>query len=106
MEDTLQRLLAVELKAQKLVDKAMEERDLTIERAREEIRAAEERLNARIPEIRQSFQEKAELRASQTVAELQRRFQERFDQLQQMADNLHEDALGAALALVVDVNRI
>lgn len=102
MEDTLKRLLDAERRAQVLVDQAIEDRDRMIEQARDEVRLAEEGLDLRIPELRSSLALKAEERARQTVAELQRRFQERKQQLEVMAQASREDAVEAAMGIVLD----
>ena len=101
MDETLKRLLDAELEAEKLVDKANRERDELVELAREEARNAEQRFEARIPELRYSFQSKAESRAKQTIEELSRRYQERHQQLIAMASEGREESIEAALSLLV-----
>ena len=81
MEDILKRLLDAELRAQGQVDQANTERERMIRQALADARAAEERFDARIPELQASFMEKAEERAHQTIGELQRRYEERKQQV-------------------------
>lgn len=102
MEEVLKRLLETEHQAEALVDAAQAERDLIIRATQEEARAAEQQLEARLPEMRASFRNKAEERAQQTIAELTRRTTERQRELRQLAETHEEDALAAALVLLVD----
>lgn len=98
MDDTLKRLLDAEVAAQKLVDEALHERDRIVAKAREEARGAEQRFNARIPEIQEAFRGKAEERARQSIAELQRRFEERRAAMEDAARRAQDQALEAALS--------
>lgn len=106
MEDTLKKLLDAELRAQALVQQAFKDRDLMVEKAQEEARSAEERFTARIPELRASFLSKADERADQTIAELQRRYEERCEQLRSLAEERRQDAAAAAVAILLDVSRV
>ena len=102
MDNTLQRLLDTEIKAEKLVDEAVRERDRMMERSLEEVRLAEARFDARIPEIRASFLDKSEQRIEQTVAEVSLRYEERIKELESMAEEAREDAIKAAIALLLE----
>jgi len=97
MKDILKRLLDAELKAQEFVNQAKQQRDLIIKEAQEEVQRAEERFNARIPEIYSSFENKAQERAAQTINELQRRCDERCLELAKEAEQHHQIALEAVL---------
>ena len=105
MEDTLKRLLEAELEAETIVDQALEKRDRLIEQAREEARSAEERLDARLPELRASFMSRAEERARQAIAESERRYGERHEYLKSMAQERREEATREALAIILDPSR-
>lgn len=105
MEDTLKRLLDAELQAQALVDKAFTERDRLLQQAQQEVKVAEQRFEKRVPEIHASFLSKAEQRAEQETAELQRRLQEKQLELERMARQRMDDAVQAALALLVGSDR-
>ncbi len=98
MEDTLQRLLQAELQAEALVTKALEERERITREALEEARLAEGRLKARLPEIRESFMEKARQRVEQARAEMGLRYQERSHRLR----NIAEEAIEAAVNILLD----
>ncbi len=102
MDDTLQRLLDAEVRAEKIAKQAEDERERMIQGALLEARAEEQRFESRIPELHRSFIEKAENRAEQTVAELKRRYDERHAQLRSLAEEREDEALDAAFALLVD----
>ena len=102
MEDTLQRLLQAELQAEALVTKALEERERFTREALEEARLAEERLEARLPEIRESFMEKARQRVEQARAEMDLRYQERSHRLRNIAEEARDEAIEAAVNILLD----
>jgi vacuolar-type H+-ATPase subunit H len=91
MEETLKHLLAAESAASKLVEKAQTESERLVQTTLHEARQQEERFAARVPELHSAFLEKSDQRAQQTVAEMERRFQERLTQLRDAAEK-HEDA--------------
>lgn len=101
MDETLQRLLNAELRAQEIAQRAEQERRRVVQEAQEEARAEEQRFLARVPELHASFVEKAEARAAQTVKELRRRYDERHSRLRNLAEAHEEEALAAALKLLV-----
>ncbi|WP_428609672.1 ATPase [Sedimenticola sp.] len=102
MDQTLQRLLDAERKAEAIVRQADEERDRIIQGALQEAHAEEERFEARIPELHRSFIEKAEQRANQTNNELKKRYDEHHVQLRNLAEKHENDALEAAFQLLTD----
>ena len=102
MDNILKHLLNVELEAEKLVKDAIDERENIMAKSLEEVQMAEERFDARIPEIRQSFITKAEQRVEQTIAETKRRYEERSQQLESMAEASRQEALQAAIAVILD----
>jgi V/A-type H+-transporting ATPase subunit G/H len=102
MEESLQRLLDAETKAQEIHSKAEAAREHIIQRALQEAKAKEEHFEARIPELHKGFMEKADSRAEQTVAELKKRFNERHAQLREYAEVREHDALEAAFAVLID----
>jgi V/A-type H+-transporting ATPase subunit G/H len=101
MDNTLQRLLDAELRAEKLAQHAEAERERIIQGALLEAQAEEERFKARIPELHAAFVDKAESRAEQTIAELKRRYDERHAQLRDLAQEREDDALEAAFAVLI-----
>jgi len=102
MDDTLQRLLDAEMRAEKIARQAEAARENIIQGALLEARAEDERFESRIPELHSSFINKAKTRAEQTVAELKRRYDERHAQLRNMAEEREDTALDAAFALLID----
>lgn len=96
MDDTLKRLLAAESAASELIDNAQKESEHLVHTALHEAHLQEERFHARVPEMRAAYIDKSDQRASQTVAEMERRFHERFDQLRKDAEAHEESALVAA----------
>ncbi len=105
IEDELQRLLDTELQAEALVKEAELKREQMIRKAREDARAAEQQFEARLPELRASFMEKAEERAVQSVAELARRYEERRAQLRSQAKSREDEAVKAAVELLLDTEK-
>lgn len=75
MEDTLKRLLAAESAASELVDKAQADSEHLVQAALQDARQQEARFTARMPELHASFLDKADQRAHQAVAEMERRFE-------------------------------
>ena len=102
MEKTLQRLLDAEMKAEQIHQKANEDRERILQDTLQEARTEEERFEARLPELHNSFLEKAQHRAEQTIAELKRRYDERHAQLRKYAESREEEALDAAFAVLID----
>lgn len=105
MEDPLQRLLAAELRAEKIASQAEEEQDRIIQQAMADAKADNERFTARIPDLHRTFIAKAEERAEQTIAELRRRYDERHVQLRDQAEQREEEALEAAFHVLIDPER-
>jgi V/A-type H+-transporting ATPase subunit G/H len=105
MQDELQRLLDTELQAEALVKDAERRREQMIQQAHEDARAAERQFEARLPELRAAFLQKAEERAAQAVAEQERRYAERAEQLRRLAQEREREAIGAAIALLTDPDR-
>lgn len=105
MDDTLKRLLDAETKAESLVTQAIEEREELTRQTLDEAQLAEDRLAARIPEIRNAFLGKTRQRVDQNVSEMQRRFDERSQALRTRADESREDALQAAMQIILDPDR-
>jgi hypothetical protein len=101
MDDTLQRLLEAEVRAERIAQQAEADQESVIQAALMEARAEEERFNARIPDLHRSFIKKSEERAEQTIAELKRRYDERHVQLRNLAEQREEEALEAAFEVLI-----
>lgn len=96
MDDTLKKLLEAETAASELVDNAQKESEHLIQTALQEAHHQEERFDARVPELHAAFLDKSDQRAKQTVAEMERRFQERISQLRVDAESHEQAALDEA----------
>jgi len=95
VDDTLKHLLAAESAATELVEKAQKDSERLVHAALREARLQEDRFRERLPEIHATFLDKSDQRANLTVAEMERRFQERLDQLREAAERHEEAALEA-----------
>jgi vacuolar-type H+-ATPase subunit H len=102
MDDSLQRLLQAEARAQDLIDAANVERQRILDEALAAARDAEARFEAGRAELRAPFLKEARARADQAVAELSRKYEERQRALRDMASHHEQEALDAALALLLD----
>jgi V/A-type H+-transporting ATPase subunit G/H len=101
-DDSLQRLLDAERRAQEIVLIAEEHRQKVIEDALKEARREQERFEVRIPELHESFVSKAEARAEQTINELKRRYDEYHQKVRKLAESRENEALEAAFRVLID----
>jgi len=101
MDDTLQRLLDAEMRAEKIAQQAETEQESVIQSALMEARAEEDRFRAGIPDLHLTFIHKSEERAEQTVAALKRRYDERHVQLRDTAEEREDEALEAAFEILI-----
>jgi len=105
MDETLKRLLDAETRSEQIVEEAKAKREEITRQALEEARRAEQRFGERIPDLHGSFVEKAEGRAAQSISELQRRYDERNQELRSLAQEHESDAIDTALALLLDTGK-
>jgi vacuolar-type H+-ATPase subunit H len=106
MEDTLKRLLLVENEAEQEVVKANANREQIIQQALDEAHQAEQQLiKAKIPEIHANWLDKAQGQANQTIAELNKRYEERKARLRVLAEENQPKALDAAVQLLMQVGK-
>jgi vacuolar-type H+-ATPase subunit H len=105
MDDTLQRLLAAEMRAETIAQQAEEEQERLIHKAMADAKAENERFTARIPDLHRGFIAKAEERAEQNIAELRRRYDERHVLLRDQAEQREDEALEAAFHVLIDPGR-
>jgi len=101
MDQTLQRLLDAEAKAEQMTRQADEAREQIIQSALLEAQAREQRFEAGVPALHASFIDQAEERARQLVNEHKRRYGERGLQLQRLAEQHAAEALDAAFSLLI-----
>ncbi len=102
MEDPLKRLLEAEARAQGIIDAASEERQRILDAALASAREAESRFEAGRVDLRAPFMKEARGRADQAVAELARKYEERQRALREMASRHEQEAVDAALTLLLD----
>ena len=104
MEDPLRRLLEAEARAQSIIDAASAERQRILDEALAAAREAEARFEAGRADLRAPFLREAHGRADQAVAELARKYEERQRNLRGMASRHEQEAVDAALNLLLDPN--
>jgi V/A-type H+-transporting ATPase subunit G/H len=102
MEDPLKRLLEAEARAQSIIDAASAERQRILDEALAAARDAEARFEAGRADLRAPFIKEAHGRADQAVAELARKYEERQRNLRGMASRHEQEAVDAALNLLLD----
>jgi V/A-type H+-transporting ATPase subunit G/H len=102
MEDPLKRLLEAEARAQHIIDAASAERQRILDEALAAAREAEARFEAGRAELRAPFLREAHGRADQVVAELARKYEERQRNLRELASRHEQEAVEAALNLLLD----
>ncbi len=99
MEAELKSLLAVEEEAERLVTEAEEAHRDLIAAAQEEANLLEQQFAEDSRDILLQHMEKAETRAKQTIAELQRHHEEQDAKLRAEAKSRHDKALAEALQI-------
>ncbi len=100
MENIIKQLLDAEVRAETLVNNAKAERKLMVDQALADIQQEEQQFEARLPELHADFLSKAQNRAEQSIGELQRRYQERTQQLSALAKQHEAESLETALRLL------
>jgi len=105
MENTLKRLLSVETQAEQQVTQANTKREQIIQQALQEAHQNEQRFTAQIPQLHDTFLQKAEIHATQTIAELHKRYTERKLNLRSLAEENQQKALEAAVHLLMQVGK-
>jgi len=105
MEDIITRLLDTELQAEALVADAKSKHDQLMQQAQDDSRAAEAAFELRIPELRNQYVTKERERATQTIAELKRRYEERHREQHTLAEQRSAEALESAMVILLDPER-
>jgi V/A-type H+/Na+-transporting ATPase subunit G/H len=105
MEDVLKELLDTELQAEALVKEANARYQQLIREARSQAQVTEQSFAAGLPALYQSHLQKIDERASQTIAELRRRYDERRDELRTVAEGREREAIEAAIDVITDPAR-
>lgn len=102
MDNVLKRLLDSETRAEAVIEAAEQERKRIVDSALEEAWQAEERFQLETERRREPVLMEAEERAEQMVADLTRKFEARQRALRSQADQNEDEAVKAALALLLD----
>lgn len=102
MDDPLKRLLEAEARAQSIIDAASVERQHILDDALAAARDAEARFEAGRADLRAPFLKEAHGRAEQAVSELARKYEERQRNLRDLASRHEQEAVDAALSLLLD----
>lgn len=102
MEDSIYDLLDVEKQAEEIVLAGEKEREHIRQKALDDANAAIAQFNARLPELHQSFLDKANERAEQSIAELKLRYNERNQELRALANHHEKEALSEAIKLILN----
>jgi vacuolar-type H+-ATPase subunit H len=102
MDDPLKRLLEAEARAQSIIETASMERQRLLDEALAAAREAEVRFESGRADLRAPFLKEAKSRADQAVAELARKYDERQRNLRDMASRHEQEAVDAALSLLLD----
>ncbi|HIJ24454.1 MAG: ATPase [Gammaproteobacteria bacterium] len=91
-----------ELEAENIVRNSEQQREAMKQQALSDANATIEQFNARLPELHQSFLDKANERAEQSIAELKLRYDEHNQQLRQLAEKHQQEALTDAIHLLLN----
>jgi len=102
MGDSLKDLLQAELEAEAIVARGEKERDAIIQQSLDDSFDMDKQFQARLPEIYQSFLDKAQERAAQSIAEMKLRYDEYNKELRVLAGKHEKGALEQAIALILD----
>jgi len=100
VDETLKRLLDAETEAERVVERADEERQSIIEQAKRDVRAAEQQHADHLANIQETLRTQAEQRAQQTIASMQRRYANQSLALRAAAERHEQQALDEALAML------
>ncbi len=101
MGDSLKDLLEAEAEAEAIVTAGEKERDQINQKALDDALDMDRQFKNRLPEMHQSFIDKAQERATQTIAEMKLRYDERNKTLRELAGKHEAEALERAIALIL-----
>jgi V/A-type H+-transporting ATPase subunit G/H len=102
MSDSLKDLLKAETEAEAIVSSGEAERDTIIQKSLDDALEMEKQFQDRLPEMHQSFIDKAQERAAQTIGEMKLRYDERNKQLRDLAGKYEKEAVEHAITLILD----
>lgn len=102
MDDSIKDLLKAESEAEAIVSRGELERDAIVQKALNDAYDMEQQFQQRLPELHQSFIDKAHERAAQTIAEMKLRYDERNKELRELAGKHDAEALQQAVGLILN----
>ncbi|MBT3310319.1 MAG: ATPase [Gammaproteobacteria bacterium] len=105
MHDSLNDLLQSELEAEKIVQESEQQREQIKQQALKDGHAILQQFNDRLPELHQSFLDRANERAEQSIAELKLRYDEQNLLLRQLSEKHQQEAFTDALARLLEEDR-
>ena len=105
MDDSLKDLLQAESEAEAIVSKGEKERDAIVQKSLDDAYDMEQQFQQRLPEMHQSFLDKAHERVVQTIAEMKLRYDERNKELRDLAGKHDSEALQQAIELILNNER-
>lgn len=105
MDESLKDLLEAEKQAELIVQEGEVRSDEISRKALADAHAIEQQFVDRIPELHQSFSDKAREKAQQSIAEIKLRYEERNKELRELADQHAEEAIEQAISLILSTSR-
>lgn len=102
MDESIYDLLKIEQKAEQIVLDGEKEREAIRQKALDDANATIKQFNDRLPELHQSFLDKAMERSEQSIAELKLRYNERNQELRSLAEDHEEEALNEAIKYLLN----
>ena len=102
MDDSLKDLLQAESEAEAIVSRGEQKRDAIVQKSLDDAFDMEQQFQQRLPEMHQSFIDRAHERAVQTIAEMKLRYDERNKELRDLAGKHDAEALHQVIELVLN----
>ena len=105
MDKSLKDLLEAEKQAESIVLQGEKQSEEISQKAMADAHAIEQQFINRIPELHQSFADKAEEKARQAIAEIRLRYDERNKELHDLADRHGDEAVDEVIELILASGR-
>lgn len=101
MDESLKELLEAEKQAERVVQEGEIQSEEISHKALADAHAIEQQFIDRIPDMHQSFTDKAHEKAQRTIAEIKLRYDERNKELRDLADQHADEAVEQAIKLIL-----
>lgn len=105
MDKSLKDLLEAEKQAEQIVQQGEMQSEEISQKAMADAHAIEQKFINRIPELHQSFADKAEEKARQAIAEIRLRYDERNKELRDLAAMHGDEAVDEVIELILASGR-